>query len=135
MEMNTKQIGDISEMKILAKLLEMGYSVLTPIGDRERFDLVVYHNDKFIRVQCKTGKIINGAIDVTRRSSYLNSQGKSVNKYYTSDEIDYIMIYEPTMNQIYIVDVNNAPSKLRVVINKQIQKTMKFAVDYEFKGF
>jgi len=36
-----KTIGDCSQAYIMAKLLEIGYSVLTPFGDNQRYDLVI----------------------------------------------------------------------------------------------
>ena len=53
---NNKTKGERSEAIIIAKLLEVGYGVLTPFGDNRRYDLVIEDADgKFWRVQCKTG--------------------------------------------------------------------------------
>ncbi len=53
---NNKTIGELSEAIIIAKLIEVGYSVLTPFGDNRRYDLVIEDADgQFWRVQCKTG--------------------------------------------------------------------------------
>lgn len=52
--MHTKQIGDISEAMVAAVLLRSGRVILKPIGDNQRYDLVIDNNGKFLRVQCKT---------------------------------------------------------------------------------
>ena len=50
-----KQLGERSQAHIIARLLEVGYTVLTPYGDSSRYDLVIEDADgKFWRVQCKT---------------------------------------------------------------------------------
>ena len=53
---NHKAIGERSEAFIIAKLIEVGYGVLTPFGDNLRYDLVMEDADGiFYRIQCKTG--------------------------------------------------------------------------------
>ena len=37
--------------------MEIGYNVLTPYGDCERYDFVVDVNNKFYRIQVKTAKV------------------------------------------------------------------------------
>lgn len=53
---HTDNTGDLSEVIITARLIEVGYSVLTPYGKNHRYDLVIEDADaQFWRVQCKTG--------------------------------------------------------------------------------
>lgn len=59
--MNTTKRGDISTAKILARFVELGYAVLVPWGSA-RYDLALDMGDKFIRVQCKTGRLRKGCI-------------------------------------------------------------------------
>ena len=54
---NPKAIGERSQAHISARLLDVGYNVLTPYGDNTRYDLVIGDADgKFYRIQCKTGR-------------------------------------------------------------------------------
>jgi hypothetical protein len=39
--MNTKNIGNIGEIKVLSKFVELGYTVYIPFGDNSKSDLVV----------------------------------------------------------------------------------------------
>ncbi len=39
--MNTKQVGDETEARIIAALIGEGYSVSVPFGDNDRCDLVL----------------------------------------------------------------------------------------------
>jgi hypothetical protein len=53
---HTDKTGDISEAAIVARLLQIGYGVLTPYGKNHRYDLIVEDADeKLWRIQCKTG--------------------------------------------------------------------------------
>ena len=54
--MNSKQIGNITELETMLAFMKLGYNVLTPYGDCERYDFVVDVNGKFIRVQSKTSR-------------------------------------------------------------------------------
>lgn len=52
--MNSKQIGNIGEAKVLSKFIELGFPVYIPFGDNEKADLVVEFNGKLNKVQVKT---------------------------------------------------------------------------------
>ena len=53
-----KQLGERSQAHIIARLLEVGYTVLSPYGDSSRYDLVIEDAEgQFRRVQCKTAWI------------------------------------------------------------------------------
>ena len=60
--MNTVQKGDISEAKILARFVELGYPVLLPWSNGERYDMVIEKDGEFLRIQVKTGRVENGCI-------------------------------------------------------------------------
>jgi len=48
--MSTKDIGNISEVMVLAALTRTGCSVLRPFGDNLRYDLAIDDGGKLIRV-------------------------------------------------------------------------------------
>lgn len=54
--LHRKTKGDVTEAYVAARLLELGYTVLRPLGDNARYDLVVEQNGSFSRVQCKTAR-------------------------------------------------------------------------------
>lgn len=51
--MNSKQIGNIGEAKVLSKFIELGFPVYIPFGDNEKADLVVEFNGKLNKIQIK----------------------------------------------------------------------------------
>ena len=54
--MNSKQKGNITELETMLAFMKLGYNVLTPYGDCERYDFVVDINGKFYKIQSKTSK-------------------------------------------------------------------------------
>ena len=52
--LNSKQKGNITEVECMLAFLKLGYNVLTPYGDCERYDFVVDINNKLYKIQAKT---------------------------------------------------------------------------------
>ena len=88
--MNSKQIGNITELETMLAFIRLGYNVLTPYGDCERYDFVVDVNGKFVRIQSKTSKTNDdgASFSFSGRSCH-RQNGKIIHHQYTSEEIDY----------------------------------------------
>lgn len=135
---NTKDIGDTSESKVLARLIELGYEVWTPFGENTRADLIAEEpNGTLHKIQVKTGRTKqNGrVIEAHLESSYRDASGTSRRKY-SEDEIDAFAIYCSEVDCCYWIDFEDAPSrgiKLRIEA-KQEQKNIRWAEDYEFQN-
>jgi hypothetical protein len=54
---NTHIIGDRTEAILMAKLLAVYDAVLLPFGNGRRYDMVVDTGNRFLRIQCKTGRL------------------------------------------------------------------------------
>ena len=66
-----KRVGDISQVKVMAALVAAGKSILLPFGKNTRYDLVIEDGDRFVRVQCKTGRLgPRGVIKFSTASTY-----------------------------------------------------------------
>lgn len=130
--MNTKQVGDISESFVIANLLKMGYVVLKPFGDNQRYDIVVDRGNGFERVQIKTATYYGDYIKFPCCSSYQHRGLK--NKDYVG-EIEFFAAYCLELDKVYIVPVDIAPKKeitLRINAVKSWQvKNIRYAEDYE----
>lgn len=88
--MNSKQKGNITELETMLAFLKLGFNVLTPYGDCERYDFVVNANDKFYKIQCKTSSTDdNGASFQFSCRSSNRQDGKIVHHSYNKNEIDY----------------------------------------------
>ena len=107
--MNTKDKGDFSEAKVLSRLKERGYAVLTPFGDNQKYDLVYESEEGFKKVQVKTGKAKEGKVTAKLYTSVSN-RNQQEQKHYSKEEIDEFMIYCPTTNEVYRMPVEEAPN-------------------------
>lgn len=84
MQHHTKDKGDLGVLKAQLDLFQKGYMILLPQTEHAPFDLVIYKDGEFKRVQVKYRELNKkGIIEVRFRSSYNNSKGtvtKSIDK-------------------------------------------------------
>jgi hypothetical protein len=123
---NTSLTGEISRAQIIAALALQGKAVLVPLSDHQRYDLVVEEEGRFLRVQCKTGRLMKGAVvfypcSIDSRSK----QGGCVRKGYVG-EVDVFGVYCSETKTCYLVPVEKANATgcyLRIDPPKNGQKT------------
>ena len=128
---NTKQQGNITEVSCMLEFLKLGYNILQPYGDCERYDFVADINGKFYKIQCKTGQLKDGVLSFNCRSSH-RVEGKCVNEKYTSDEVDFFAtFYDGKCYLVPQVECNSAKNlRFEPPANGQV-KGISFAADYE----
>ncbi len=68
-------VGMRSEAAILLRFIELGYDVLVPHGVNHRYDFVLDQGDRFLRIQCKTGRLRNGTVQFSPTSVRSNTKG------------------------------------------------------------
>ncbi len=129
--MHTKQKGDVSESRVLAHLVQQGYTVLIPFGENQRYDLVIEEDyQEFVRIQVKTGRIRNGAVIFSTAST--DWYHRTQRNY--KGEIDLFYVYCPDNGEIYRVPVNDATTRemsLRLFPTKNRQMAgIRWAKDF-----
>lgn len=133
MNLNTKQIGNITEVESMLAFLKLGYNVLQPYGDCEKYDFVADINKHFYKIQCKTASTTdNGeSIVFSCRSSH-RKDGKCVNEHYSPEDIDFFCtIWNGNCYLIPVAECHTS-KRLRFSIPKNGQtKGICFASDYE----
>ena len=133
-------IGAISQARVAAALVEAGKIVLTPFAHTPRYDLVFEEDDRFFRVQCKTGHLIRGAVyfaTQSLRAARRETEWRRVAADYQG-QVDYFGVYCPDNGIVYLVSITAAGTKrmcgLRIDPPKNNQKKrIRWAVDYEVK--
>jgi hypothetical protein len=96
--------GDIAEQAIVLALLKAGKTVLRPISNGLRYDLVVDNLDGTItRIQCKTGtlKCDGGVVRFRPRSA----DARRPNGVPYHGQIDAFGVYCPQNGQVYFVPI------------------------------
>lgn len=132
--MDTKFIGNVTELEVLTYITRLGYQVSIPFGDRERYDQIWDVNGKLIRVQVKTASPVDEtctAVKFSCRSSQ-RSGGKTKNSRYRPEEIDYFATF--WQGQCYLIPIAETSTEkvLRFSPPKNGQaKGITFAQQYE----
>lgn len=137
-----KAIGDRSEAHALAALVDCFPSVLVPWGENCRYDFVIETLDgELLRVQCKTGRLREGAVRFPTRSvSYHHPKNRrtgpteSASRGYRG-EADLFAVYCVENRRVYLVPVEEVPTKLaalRIAPTRNGQQTgIRWAAQYE----
>lgn len=133
--LNSKQIGNITEVECMLAFLKLGYNVLQPYGDCERYDFVVEINGKFYKMQCKTASTDDdgNTFKFSCRSSH-KVNGKCVNTHYSSNDCDYFCTFWDGKCYIIPQSICSHSKRLRVIPpeNNQLNGIL-FAKDYELE--
>lgn len=135
--LNSKQVGNITEMECLLAFMKLGYNVLTPYGDCERYDFAVDIQGKLYKIQVKTSRTEDEeqSYIVFNTSSQSTKNGKQVHYTYDETQIDYFMTcYNGISYLIPVQETSAREKRLRFIPPKNGQiKGISFAKDYELE--
>jgi hypothetical protein len=90
-------VGLRHEALIVSELLRRGLHVLLPHG----------LNDRFVRVQCKSARLMSGAVTF-KTVSVRSNRRQTLRRRYVG-EIEFFMAYCPSTDDIYVVSIDEAP--------------------------
>lgn len=127
-------MGQRSEGAILGALVRRGLSVLVPFGVNQRYDMVIDLGGKFVRAQCKTGRLRNGVVMFSTRSVRSNTRRVVARGY--EGEADVFLVYCPQTERVYVVPVETAPPggnmclRVEPTVNHQARR-VNWARDFE----
>jgi len=112
-ELNTKRLGELSELALAHKAATEGFGIAKPYGDSERFDFILIsrgwpEGDKLWRVQIKcTASLINGLYHV---SPARHSCGSVIP--YLPTEIDFVIVHIIPDDSYFIFPIRETPTCL-----------------------
>ncbi len=125
--MNTKELGNLTELQCITRLYELGCSVSIPFGNSDKYDAIIDINDTLYKIQIKHGNI---HIDELGEEDYLKFncywQGHNRNGYsrnlYKKNEIDFFATFYN--NECYLIPLNECSLEktLRIKPPKNGQK-------------
>ncbi len=102
---HTKDKGDLGVLKAQVDLCLQGYVIMIPLTEHAPFDIVVYKDGIFKKIQVKYRSISkNGVLEVAFKSYWSNKSGVNCKKQ-DKNEIDVCCIYCPETNKCYYVDI------------------------------
>jgi hypothetical protein len=134
-ELTTSQKGAIAESAITTAVMELGLTVLRPLCEGGRYDLVIDLEPRLLRVQCKTARTDGGALLVPTKTNRLTGRGYH-GTCYTSDEADALAAYCPATGCTYLLPISEVAGRslvhLRLSAPKNNQTSgVRWARDYE----
>jgi hypothetical protein len=131
--------GNVAEFAIAAEAATLGLSVLKPLTEHERYDLVLGTRKQLLRVQCKWGARRGDVINIRLRSSYHSPTRGYVTTTYSDSEIDAVAVYCGELSRCYLLPVSLIAGRgsiaLRLSPPRNCQRAaLNLAADYEFCG-
>jgi hypothetical protein len=106
--MNTKDQGSFGVLVVMQAAMKKGYTVCTPYGDNQRYDLLLDKRGvlKRVQVKCmtpKNGRIVLSLFTVMHNKDNRSTQYRRVN--YTAREVDALAIVNAETNEVYMIPV------------------------------
>jgi PD-(D/E)XK endonuclease len=130
-----KAIGDRSTLAVMLALQEIGYDVYLPFGENTRCDLIVDDGLSLKRVQCKSGRIREGAIIFKVCSSYAHHPNPKIRFRGYRGEVDAFAVYCRQTLGVYLVPIDEVATRfsaaLRITPTRNNQQIgVRFASPY-----
>jgi prevent-host-death family protein len=139
--LDSNRKGAIAEMKIATAAVELDIPVLRPVTEHCRYDLGFELGDRILRVQCKWGRLDEGAaVIIVALQTCWHTPGQGyVRRPYTEKEIDAVAVYCGELDRCYLLPgalvAGRRGIQLRLVPPKSSQRAcINLAADFEFAG-
>jgi len=133
---DTKKIGVVSELAVMAALAKCGYRLLVPYGDSARYDVVIEdENGEFARVQIKTGRLRKGSVIFRGYSTHSHRGGVGARRY--AGEVEFFGVYCPELDRSYLVPAEDVlvEGNLRILPTRNNQcRKVRWAAAYALSG-
>ena len=101
---HTKEKGDLGVLKAQLDMYEQGFTILNPVTEHAPFDLVIYKEKEFKRVQVKYKSVDKtGSITVHFRSCWADKNGTHMQQV-DKNEIDLYCVYCPDTDECYYLN-------------------------------
>jgi PD-(D/E)XK endonuclease len=131
-----KDVGDRTTLAVMLALRELGFALLVPFGENTRYDLVIDDGATLARVQCKTGRLRNGAIRFKACSSYAHHPRPRMPARHYQDDVDFFAVHCPDTGGVYLIPIADLTVKwegaLRIDPPRNGQKLrVRTAANYE----
>lgn len=134
--MNTNQIGNFGELKVIEKCLQNNIPVFTPFGDGNVVDLILIVNNQCVKAQIKSSTTNeDGKLTFKTCSTMSKRVGDTVHQY-TKNDIDIFFFYSYAYDEVYCMRVEDAPKGdvyLRHEEPKHFTCKVRYTKDYPFE--
>jgi hypothetical protein len=111
-----KTIGDRTMLAVMLALHDAGYTVLLPLGENTRYDLVIDDGSSLTRVQCKTGRLREGAVRFSTCSSYGHHERSSPSRRDYRGDVDWFAVHCSETEGVYLVPIDELSSRVEAAL-------------------
>jgi len=130
-------VGERSQLAVMLAFAAADLPFLVPHGENTRYDLVLDLGDRFVRIQCKTGRLRAGAIRFAACSTYAHHPNPRTQRRDYAGQVDCFAVYCPETAGVYLIPLdeftNRACGMLRVAPTRNNQRRrIRLADDYHF---
>jgi hypothetical protein len=131
---DTKSIGDLSELEVAVALARSGYAVSKPLGENQRYDLIIDDGERLSRVQVKTGRIRGSVVMFNCCSTHGHRRTSLQTRPYTG-QVEFLAVFCPENRKVYLLpeaDLTRSKIQLRIAAPRNnMTKTVRWASWYE----
>src|ERR1700680_2629504 len=132
-ELTPSQKGAAAEAAITATVIQLGLTVLRPLCEGRRYDIVIDLEPELLRVQCKLARRLKGVLCVGLQTNRYTPRGY-VSRTHTAHEVD--AVDSPELNRSFLGPIDEACGRrsihLRLDPSKNNQaEGIRWADDYE----
>jgi hypothetical protein len=104
------QKGAAAEAAITAAVIQLGLTVLRPLCEGRRYDLIFDLEPTLLRVQCKLARRTGGVLAIGLQTSRCTPHGY-VRTSYSPTEVDAIGAYSPELGKCYLLPIAMASAR------------------------
>jgi len=109
-ELTPSQKGAVAEAAITAKVIQLGLTVLRPLCEGRRYDLVIDLEPQLLRIQCKLAQRLGGVLSVRLKTSRYTPNGY-ITTSYSAAEVDAIAAYSPELNRCFLIPISEVSGR------------------------
>lgn len=115
--------GAYTEAKVTEKLLELGFSVSTPVFVQQKYDMIIDTGDGLLKAQVKTAYEIEreGRKKIDLRRGHPTSDGFK-HKAYFEEEIDGFLSYIPEKDEVIWIPIDEASCSFTLCLDEKYTK-------------
>lgn len=111
-----KAVGDRTTLAAMQALHACGYAVSVPFGENVRYDLIIDDGQHLQRVQCKTGRLRDGAIRFATCSCYGHHAHPSQARRDYLGQVDCFAVYCPETSGVYLIPIDDVQTTTRAML-------------------
>ena len=116
------QKGAIAEAAVAAAAIELGFTVLRPLIEGRRYDLVIDTGRAFVRAQCKWAPRKSEVVVVSTRTCR-HTPGGYVRTTYRTGEVDGIAAYCPQERSVFWLPIARCRGRRSCISGSRLRAT------------